>query len=101
MIDLAQSNHTYINPKYPTHIVTGSAGCQEELEWFDPVNFAAWSVVRSPTYGYGHLIVHNQTHAYWDQLIDEGRQGRDTLWIIKDKNVKRFDKRHDEKVESE
>lgn len=90
-IDLAQQNHTYVNPKYPVHIITGSAGCSEELEWFDPVNFAAWSNVRSPTYGFGHLKIFNSTHLFWDQLIDEGRQGKDHLWIIKDSNIKRFD----------
>ena len=79
-----QQNHTHHNPRYPVHIVTGSAGCQEYLEWFDDVFVPAWSVVRSPTYGYGHLIVHNETHLYWDQLLDEGRGGRDWLWIERD-----------------
>ena len=82
-----QQNHTHTNPRYPVHIVTGSAGCQEYLEWFDDVFIPAWSVVRSPTYGYGHLIVHNETHLYWDQLLDEGRGGRDWLWI--ERNVTR------------
>jgi hypothetical protein len=42
-----------------------------------------WSVVRSSTYGYGHLTVYNSTHLYWEQLLDEGRGGKDPLWIIK------------------
>ena len=81
----AQQNHTHLNPLYPIHIVSGSAGCQEGLEWFDNVFVPAWSVIRSGTYGYGHLQVHNATHLYWDQLLDEGKQGRDTLWIMHDK----------------
>ena len=81
-----QQNHTHLNPKYPVHIVTGSAGCQEGLEWFDNVFVPAWSVIRSGTYGYGHLVVHNATHLYWDQLLDEGKQGRDTLWIVHSKS---------------
>ena len=50
-----------------------------------------WSVVRSATYGYGHLVVHNRTHLQWDQLLDEGRGGTDQLWIIKDHQVQRPD----------
>lgn len=76
-----QHNHTHVNPKYPVHIVSGSAGCQEGLEWFDDVFIPSWSVVRSGTYGYGHLIVHNATHLYWEQLLDEGKLGKDHLWI--------------------
>jgi len=83
-----QLNHTHHNPLYPIHIVTGSAGCQEYLEWFDDVNYPAWSCVRSPTYGYGHLQIHNSTHLYWEQLLDEGRQGLDTLWISRDQTRK-------------
>ena len=79
-----QQNHTHHNPRYPVHIVSGSAGCQEGLEWFDNVFVPAWSVIRSGTYGYGHLIAHNTTHLYWDQLLDEGAQGRDWLWITHD-----------------
>ena len=76
-----QQNHTHVNPRYPVHIVSGSAGCQEYLEWFDNVNYPAWSVVRSGTYGYGHLTAHNATHLHWDQLLDEGYGGTDWLWI--------------------
>ena len=79
-----QQNHTHRNPLYPVHIITGSAGCSEGLEWFDDVFVPSWSVVRSGTYGYGHLRVHNATHLYWEQLLDEGKQGLDTLWIVHD-----------------
>ena len=81
-------NHTYVNPTLPIHIVSGSAGCQEGLEWFDTVLFPEWSIVRSPTYGYGRLVVHNVTHMYWEQLLDEGKQGLDTLWVVRDKSRK-------------
>ena len=27
-----QSNHSYVNPKYPVHIVTGAGGCVEDLD---------------------------------------------------------------------
>ena len=115
-----QQNHTHHSPRFPIHIVSGSAGCQEGLEWsallpthtgskarpaavrlpklmsafcpsalrFDNVNYPAWSVVRSGTYGYGHLIVYNSTALYWDQLLDEGNGGRDWLWILRNETRK-------------
>jgi hypothetical protein len=79
-----QSNHTYVNPKFPVHIVTGAPGCQEYFDYYDDVFYGPWSAVRSSTYGYGHFIVHNKTHVYWDQLIDEGASPADTLWVVRD-----------------
>jgi len=83
LIDV-QANNTYTNPKYPAHIITGSAGCQENYDTFDYVFYGPWSVLRSSSWGYGHLKVYNSTHLYWDQALDEGRSGWDTLWVIKD-----------------
>ena len=80
----AQQNHTYLNPKWPWYVVTGSAGCSEGLEWFDDVLIPPWSVVRSVSYGYGHLQVHNATHLYWDQMLDEANAGRDWVWVVRD-----------------
>jgi hypothetical protein len=82
-VDLRRTNHTYLKPQYTTHIISGSAGCQELLEPYDPVFYGPYSVVRSSTYGYGHLKIYNGTHLYWDQLLDEGKQGIDWLWLIK------------------
>jgi len=79
-----QLNHTFINPESPTHIISGSAGCQEDYDYFDDVFYGPWSVLRSASYGYGHLRVYNSSHLYWDQLLSEGQAGLDYLWIIKD-----------------
>ena len=81
------ANHTYHNAQATVHIVSGSAGCQEGLEGFDEYLYPAWSVMRSGTYGYGHLLVRNATHLYWEQLLDEGKGGLDTLWMTR--NVSR------------
>ena len=81
------SANEYLNPRYPTHIITGSGGCREYFDWYDQVFYGPWSVVRSATYGYGHLTIHNATHLHWEQLLDEGRGGTDPLWIIKDANI--------------
>jgi len=76
-------NHTYTGARFPTHLVSGSAGCDEYFDTFSNATYGLWSVFRSSTYGYGHLRVHNATHLHWDQLLDEGRAGRDWLWLVK------------------
>jgi len=78
-------NHTYINPSFPVHLLSGAAGNQEELDYYDRVLFGPWSAFRSSSYGFGHLLIYNSTHLYWDQIINEGRDNTDYLWIIKDK----------------
>eukprot|EP01116_Phalansterium_solitarium_P013019 TRINITY_DN2984_c1_g1_i1.p2 TRINITY_DN2984_c1_g1~~TRINITY_DN2984_c1_g1_i1.p2 ORF type:complete len:484 (+),score=175.47 TRINITY_DN2984_c1_g1_i1:107-1558(+) len=78
-----QQNHTYINAKYPVYLVSGAAGCQEDLDYFDNVHYAPQSAFRSSTYGYAHLKMVNSTHLHWRQLLDEGNQGEDELWLIK------------------
>jgi len=79
-----QQNHTYFNAKYPTHILTGSAGCDEQLDYYSNVTYGPWSVVRSSSYGIGTLVIHNSTHLYWKQYLNEGLDGIDYLWLTKD-----------------
>jgi len=81
-IDWSQNNHSYSNAKYPVHIIAGSAGCEEGFDGFDDVFFGPWSVIRSASYGYAHLIIYNSTHLHWSQTLDEGRAGTDDLWLI-------------------
>jgi hypothetical protein len=87
-IDIYQMNHSYVNPYYPIHILTGAAGCPEDLDYYDEVFYGPWSVVRSSTYGYGHLTIVNETTLHWVQYLNEG-DGTDELWITKDANVNR------------
>ena len=47
-------------------IVTGSAGCQEMHEPFTRAQ-PARSAFRSNTFGYSKFIVHNASHANWQQ----------------------------------
>lgn len=51
----------YVNPRGPVHIVTGSAGCRENLDPF-LVDKPAWSAVRISDYGYTKLKAFNRTH---------------------------------------
>ena len=79
----AQTNNLYVDPKYPVHIIAGSAGCREFFDNFDKVFYGPYSAFRSATYGYGRMAFHNATHMHWEQLIDEGQAGMDELWLVK------------------
>ncbi|KAL5022490.1 hypothetical protein ScPMuIL_001645 [Solemya velum] len=60
----------YVNPGAPVHIITGSAGCQEDHDGFktDP---AKWSAFRSTDYGYTRMNILNSTHIYMEQVSDD------------------------------
>jgi len=82
-----QQNQTYLNPIFPIHILCGSAGCPEDLDYYDEVFYGPWSVVRSSSYGYGHLSVMNATHLHWRQLYktaNGAQQLLDEVWIIQE-----------------
>ena len=51
------------------HIVTGSAGCQENHDTFGPLtNFTAF---RAVDYGYTRMQVFNASHLYMEQVSDD------------------------------
>ena len=62
--------HGYTPLIAPLHIIAGAAGCQEYLDEFDYLRYP-WSAVTSDSYGYGKLIIHNGSHAEWQQILDE------------------------------
>ncbi|KAG7269122.1 hypothetical protein CRUP_013386 [Coryphaenoides rupestris] len=76
----------YTNPKAPVHIITGSAGCKERTDKFNP-NPKDWSAFRSSDYGYTRMQVVNGTHIYLEQVSDD-RAGEviDSIWIVKEKH---------------
>lgn len=76
----------YVNPKAPVHIITGSAGCRERTDKFNP-NPKDWSAFRSTDYGYTRMQVLNTTHLYVEQVSDD-QSGRviDSLWLVKEKH---------------
>jgi hypothetical protein len=82
-VDYPKENHTYVNPKYPVHLVLGAAGNQEYFDYFDEVFYGPWSAARSASYGYGFIRVYNESHLHFTQLIAEGEGGSDDLWIVK------------------
>eukprot|EP01089_Gocevia_fonbrunei_P016557 TRINITY_DN5161_c0_g1_i1.p1 TRINITY_DN5161_c0_g1~~TRINITY_DN5161_c0_g1_i1.p1 ORF type:complete len:483 (+),score=127.32 TRINITY_DN5161_c0_g1_i1:206-1450(+) len=73
----------YKNPGAPVHIISGSAGCQEDLEHFHGP-LGPWSAMRSSTYGYGRMTVYNATTLHWEQVWDQDGSILDELWLVKD-----------------
>uniref|UniRef100_A0A8C5HC66 Purple acid phosphatase n=1 Tax=Gouania willdenowi TaxID=441366 RepID=A0A8C5HC66_GOUWI len=76
----------YVNPKAPVHIITGSAGCRERTDRFNP-NPKGWSAFRSTDYGYSRMQVFNATHLYLEQVSDD-QDGKviDSIWVVKEKH---------------
>ncbi|XP_029937763.1 acid phosphatase type 7 isoform X1 [Myripristis murdjan] len=76
----------YMNPKAPVHIITGSAGCREKIDPFNP-NPKEWSAFRSRDYGYTRMQVVNSTHVYLEQVSDD-QYGKviDSIWVVKEKH---------------
>ncbi|KAM8833994.1 acid phosphatase type 7 isoform 1-T1 [Synchiropus picturatus] len=76
----------YVNPRAPVHIITGSAGCRERTDRFNP-NPKDWSAFRSTDYGYTRMQVANATHLYLEQVSDD-QDGKviDSIWVVKEKH---------------
>ena len=73
-------NNSYVNPKYPVHIVNGAAGCHEMLT---PFNYGIknYSAVRIAHYSFGIMTFFNETHLEWEQFNSHGEK-IDKLTII-------------------
>ena len=76
----------YRNPLAPVHIVTGAAGCDENLDKFDKGPLGDWSAIRIADYGYGRLNILNDTHLTWEQ-VDKERNVVDSILLIRDQHV--------------
>uniref|UniRef100_A0A3Q3VUA8 Purple acid phosphatase n=1 Tax=Mola mola TaxID=94237 RepID=A0A3Q3VUA8_MOLML len=76
----------YVNPKAPVHIITGSAGCREKTDRFNP-NPKEWSAFRSTDYGYTRMQLVNATHLYLEQVSDD-QYGKviDSIWVVKERH---------------
>lgn len=81
------SEEPYTNPLAPVHIITGSAGCVENITPFKNVSIPEWSAFRSDDYGYTRLKVYNETHLHVEQVSDN-KEGLviDFFWLIKEKH---------------
>jgi len=81
-----QSN---VEPNAPIFIVTGAAGCKELHEPFQEKQ-PPRSAFRSNTFGYSRMIVHNESHLRWQQVMtdptffgpDQYGKVIDDTWIV-------------------
>ncbi|KAK0408941.1 hypothetical protein QR680_004253 [Steinernema hermaphroditum] len=75
----------YVNPPAPVHVVTGSAGCQEEVVPFEK-HPPPWSAFRSSLYGFSRMQVFNATHLYFEQVAAAGDDVIDSFWVVKNRH---------------
>lgn len=54
------------DPPAPVHVLSGSAGCQENTDMFNKAG--VWDAVRSTNYGFSRMHVFNETHLHWQQV---------------------------------
>lgn len=72
----------YMDPIYPVHFVTGSAGCREFRGWFSYPK-PAWSVFRTNDYGFTRLNVEDKLTLKLEQYSIEQAKVVDQLTITK------------------
>jgi len=76
--------HPYTNPTAPVHIITGSAGCKEDIDEFK-LNPQDWSAFRSRDYGFTRMQLHNATHLHLEQVsVNKTGAIIDDVWLIKE-----------------
>jgi len=79
---------SYVDPKAMVHIVSGAAGCNEQdgdcinPMSGDPQPWSAYRAYKKGTYGFGHMVVVNDTHLYFHELVDETDKDEDEVWIV-------------------
>jgi len=78
-------DNAYINPKAPVHITTGSAGCSEEFDPFEPEQ-PDFSAFRLDRYGYSRLRVLNSTHLQWQQVLDLDGSVADEVLVVREEH---------------
>nr|QGW52015.1 acid phosphatase type 7A [Dugesia japonica] len=86
VVNSSTPGQPYFNPKATVHIVSGSAGCQEDHDEFPQVE-KDYSAFHSTDYGYSRMTVYNSTHLYFEQVSDD-QKGKiiDQIWLIKTKH---------------
>ena len=89
VFDTVTLQKDYIEPMGMVHVITGTAGCNEQAGACInaiPGPRGEWSALHSANrlmYGYGHLLAVNSSHLYWDEvLVEEGGAQLDAVWIV-------------------
>ncbi|XP_032237030.1 acid phosphatase type 7 [Nematostella vectensis] len=84
-VDRPDKKNVYVNPKFMTVIVAGSAGSKEKISHgLGPKRHLAKYIF---DYGFGHLQVMNHTHLRWtweNTGVELASIEQDELWIVQD-----------------
>ncbi|KAL3085574.1 hypothetical protein niasHT_037315 [Heterodera trifolii] len=75
----------YVDPPAPVHIISGSAGCQENTDTFI-AHPGPWSAFRSSNYGFSRMHIFNSTHLYFEQTIAANETIEDHFWLVKNRH---------------
>jgi acid phosphatase type 7 len=75
--------HIHIGPKAPIYITNGNAGNEEGHN--DPTSPTPqdWAQYWSNDYGYGRMVIYNNTHLFYEQFSAPNVDQIDYVWIIK------------------
>ncbi|KAI6176264.1 Purple acid phosphatase [Aphelenchoides bicaudatus] len=84
-VDQGTNGDPYNNPNAPVHVISGSAGCQENTDEFT-LPQAPWDAARNSDYGFGLLRIYNSTHLYWEQVRAYDGAVVDSFTLIKDRH---------------
>uniref|UniRef100_A0A1I7RSK0 Purple acid phosphatase n=1 Tax=Bursaphelenchus xylophilus TaxID=6326 RepID=A0A1I7RSK0_BURXY len=74
----------YLEPPAPVHLLSGSAGCQENTDQFDKPG--VWDAFRSSNYGFGLMHIYNSSHINFKQINATNGLIEDEIWVIKEKH---------------
>eukprot|EP00615_Pteridomonas_danica_P008672 CAMPEP_0114332848 /NCGR_PEP_ID=MMETSP0101-20121206/3369_1 /TAXON_ID=38822 ORGANISM="Pteridomonas danica, Strain PT" /NCGR_SAMPLE_ID=MMETSP0101 /ASSEMBLY_ACC=CAM_ASM_000211 /LENGTH=401 /DNA_ID=CAMNT_0001463685 /DNA_START=21 /DNA_END=1226 /DNA_ORIENTATION=- len=78
------ANDPYFHPGAPVHLVSGAAGCDEDLQVFDDGPLGPWSAFRNSSYGFGHLDIVNASTALWEEVHGGSGNVVDSITITRD-----------------
>ncbi|KAI6236123.1 Purple acid phosphatase [Aphelenchoides besseyi] len=74
----------YLDPVAPVHVISGSAGSQENIDTFTkPSEFDAY---RSTNYGFSSMTIYNNTHLLFEQIRAFDGVVEDSFLLIKNKH---------------
>jgi len=82
--------YSYENPQAPVHLISGTAGCDEDIWWcINPMMGpkGPWSAFREwvpGTHGYARMTVHNSTHLEWAQVVATTGEVQDSIVIVQE-----------------
>jgi hypothetical protein len=93
VVNSSVSNDPYFEPNAPVYVISGAAGCDEDISPFMPQSYP-WSAVRYPHYGLGRLQIQNRTHLSWAQYdasaVTWPATPIDTVTIVRKTHARHF-----------